>query len=147
MIGAILARAPEGTVETLEGLGEEIGVLFQIKDDEIGLYGDQSTTGKPVGSDVREGKKTIYYTELVRRVDENDRRKLGSVFGNADASDVEIGWVKSLIESSGAKHRVDEIVDEYAKLASETIVSLEAINEHGRSMLKALLDYNMSRVR
>lgn len=58
MAGAILARADQKTVDLLEKLGEEIGILFQIQDDVIGL-GDSRVTGKSAGSDIREDKKTL----------------------------------------------------------------------------------------
>ncbi|HET6487239.1 MAG TPA: polyprenyl synthetase family protein, partial [Spirochaetia bacterium] len=57
--GAILAGAADSSIEALEALGECVGVIFQIRDDELGLWGDEKKTGKPVGSDIREGKKTL----------------------------------------------------------------------------------------
>ena len=58
LAGAMLADAPAELRGKLETFGESIGLLFQIRDDELGLFGDERELGKPVGSDVREGKKT-----------------------------------------------------------------------------------------
>ena len=41
-----------------------MGIIFLIRDDELGLFGDPEQTGKPVDSDIREGKKTLYYGYL-----------------------------------------------------------------------------------
>lgn len=57
--GAMLAGAPSSTVRGLETLGEHIGILFQIRDDELGEGGNEKETGKPVGTDAREGRQTL----------------------------------------------------------------------------------------
>lgn len=71
-VGAILARRPEAT-HTLEAIGEALGIVFQIRDDELGIFGSEKQIGKPIGSDIREGKKTFYYIELLERSSQRDR--------------------------------------------------------------------------
>ena len=46
-------------VENLSNYGKKIGIAFQLIDDLIGIYGDSKITGKAVGNDIREGKKTF----------------------------------------------------------------------------------------
>ena len=69
----------------LERLGEDLGLVFQIKDDELGLFGSPGTTGKPVGSDIREGKRTLYAAGLISRAGGADSERLAPVFGCAGA--------------------------------------------------------------
>jgi geranylgeranyl diphosphate synthase, type I len=64
MAGAILAQESKELAVQLNELGKTLGLIFQIKDDELGLFGDETKTGKPVGADIREGKKTLYYYYL-----------------------------------------------------------------------------------
>ncbi|MHB8054247.1 MAG: polyprenyl synthetase family protein, partial [Candidatus Aminicenantales bacterium] len=64
--GALLAGAGPAALRDLEDIGRDLGLVFQIKDDELGQFGDAAATGKPVGSDVGEGKKTLYYFYLSR---------------------------------------------------------------------------------
>ncbi len=68
MAGAVLAEQSEELVVQLNELGKTLGLIFQIKDDELGLFGDEQKTGKPVGADVREGKKTLYYYYLDQEI-------------------------------------------------------------------------------
>jgi geranylgeranyl diphosphate synthase type I len=58
-IGAVLAGADDDDIEPLERYGAELGVAFQAIDDVLGIWGDPSVTGKPVGSDLREHKKSM----------------------------------------------------------------------------------------
>ncbi|MDO0929163.1 polyprenyl synthetase family protein [Streptomyces sp. TG1A-8] len=58
-LGAALGGAPEPVVTALDRAGRQLGVAFQLVDDVLGLWGDPAVTGKPVGGDLRERKKTF----------------------------------------------------------------------------------------
>lgn len=59
IMGATLGGADKKSLGMLEKYGMELGWVFQLRDDWLGEYGDIEKTGKPVGSDSREGKKTL----------------------------------------------------------------------------------------
>lgn len=59
LIGATLAHADQNVIDALDRLGESMGILFQIRDDELNVEGNTRLTGKPVGSDQRNGKLTL----------------------------------------------------------------------------------------
>nr|MCR5673119.1 polyprenyl synthetase family protein [Lachnospiraceae bacterium] len=63
MIGATLAGATKEEVGTIEAIGSDIGLAFQIRDDILDVVGSDETLGKPVGSDAKNGKVT--YVSLV----------------------------------------------------------------------------------
>lgn len=104
MAGAILAKQDRELVAQLNEVGKTLGLIFQIKDDELGLFGDQKKTGKPVGADIREGKKTLYYYYLLQEL--VDKKQISSAFGNKDLDKDGVGEMLELIE----KHRVRELV-------------------------------------
>jgi heptaprenyl diphosphate synthase len=58
-LGAMAAEAPPETVDALSIWGWEVGMVFQIADDALDLVADESTIGKPAGSDIREGTFTM----------------------------------------------------------------------------------------
>ena len=58
-VGATLAGATQNNVSLLERLGESMGLLYQIRDDELSVEGDTSITGKPTGSDEKNTKQTL----------------------------------------------------------------------------------------
>ncbi len=58
-VGARLGSADEQAVRMLEDLGEQLGTLFQMRDDELGVGGDTARTGKSVGTDEKNHKQTL----------------------------------------------------------------------------------------
>lgn len=58
VIGGLLSDAPPGAIQTLRDFGERIGLAFQIVDDILDVEGDEDILGKPVGSDLKNGKAT-----------------------------------------------------------------------------------------
>jgi geranylgeranyl diphosphate synthase type I len=59
IVGATLAGVSETVIQSLDRFGESLGLLYQIRDDELSVDGDTKKTGKPVGSDERNAKQTL----------------------------------------------------------------------------------------
>lgn len=59
LLGATLGHAEQKLLDSLEKYAMELGWVFQLRDDWLAEYGDSSKTGKPVGNDSREGKRTF----------------------------------------------------------------------------------------
>lgn len=73
IIGALLAGAKSKTIKDLELIGEYMGIIFQIKDDELSIYATEEEIGKPIGSDLRENKKTFHYVRLMSKASAEDK--------------------------------------------------------------------------
>ena len=58
--GAVLAGLDKKTTEALEQYGNALGVAFQLRDDDLGVFGDSAVTGKSTSQDLMEGKKTKF---------------------------------------------------------------------------------------
>ena len=124
-LGAALAgRLPE-----LEGVytayGLPLGVAFQLRDDVLGVFGDPSTTGKPTGDDLREGKRTLVVAETLARAGETDAARFSDLLGTADLSVGSVEWMCGLIESSGALAACEELIERYAEEAMAALESPE----------------------
>jgi geranylgeranyl diphosphate synthase type I len=109
-LGAHLAGAGESRVAELARYGRPLGIAFQLRDDLLGTFGDTSATGKPVGNDIRQGKRTALVAEM--RGDAKAEALLARVLGREDASDADVAEVVRAMESSGAKARVEARVSE-----------------------------------
>ncbi|HSO33708.1 MAG TPA: polyprenyl synthetase family protein [Labilithrix sp.] len=121
-MGAQLAGASDARVAQLAQYGRPLGIAFQLRDDLLGVFGDASATGKPVGNDIRQGKHTALIAEMHR--DAAAQALLSRVLGNATASDAEVAEVVRAMERSGAKARVEARV---AELLAEARAALAAM--------------------
>lgn len=145
MCGAVLAQAPGEYISTLEQIGELMGIIFQIKDDELGLFGDQVQTGKPVGSDIKEGKKNLYYYYLFHDSEYKRHRKLLSMFNTQTITGKQIEQIRSAVRESGIQHKITRKVKELAQRAEELINNLHETDARSRQLLLDLLEYNIRR--
>ena len=128
----------------LERLGQDLGLVFQIKDDELGLFGSPGTTGKPVGSDIREGKRTLHAAGLLSRAAGADAARLAAIFGSAGATEEDIRFVRDLAERLGVREDVRRVMARLGRRAGEEIRALPVRESH-REILQGLLAYIVSR--
>ncbi|HVP17652.1 MAG TPA: polyprenyl synthetase family protein [Spirochaetia bacterium] len=146
MAGALIAGATAADQRRLGELGERLGVIFQVRDDEMGIFGTERQTGKPVGSDIREGKKTLLYLELLRRARGPQRRTLMALFGKPDLTMAESRKVGEAIEKIGARATMKELAEGLAEEARRIISSLPIPAEHAR-ILNEICDGSLRRKR
>jgi len=123
-LGADLADADLDIKQGLEKAGEALGLLFQLKDDELGLFADEVLLGKSVGADIRENKKTLFRLKLFERADSEQKTKLFKIFGNHEASTEDLDYVTTLIEVLGVRSEMDAIMQRYALEALESLQNL-----------------------
>lgn len=119
-------------------LGKNLGILFQLRDDTLGLFGETSITGKPVGGDVREGKKTLYMQEAYQRSKPADQKRLQSLLGNAELTDEDVLWVQNLVRTSGAYDAVELTIQEYRTVCHQILETWP--DEQSRVLLMQLTE-------
>lgn len=147
MAGAMSAGENDETISSLESIGTQLGILFQIKDDELGMFGGKETVGKPIGSDIREGKKTLYYHYLINSGEGEEKQHLLSLFGNKDITTEDIEFIQKRIDRLGIKEKVETTVKTIAEEVRERIKMLACRNEEARGLLMDLLTYSLERTR
>ncbi|MBE0713719.1 MAG: polyprenyl synthetase family protein [Candidatus Aminicenantes bacterium] len=142
--GWMLAGGRGSVLPKLQRLGEDLGLVFQIKDDELGLFGSEKTLGKSVGSDIRQGKKTLFHLHLLDRASGPDLDRLSAVFGRQDASKQDIDFVRGLAVRLGVREDVGRVMERFGSRAADAIQGLPVAGTH-RAILQALLDYSFTR--
>ncbi len=108
-------------VGALAKFAEHAGVAFQLKDDWLGLFGEEKNTGKPVGSDFCESKPTVMTAAALESLDKAGKERLIGFFGKNELSRSDIDDVKTIIEDCGAAHK---ILDEAREMTSQARSSL-----------------------
>lgn len=101
MIGLNTAEPSHPFVEALATFTSECGTAFQLQDDILGVIGDEQSLGKPVGSDIREGKRTIILSYAFHHASPGQRHRLLDVVGRKTATPDEVEEVTELLQSLG----------------------------------------------
>jgi len=144
--GLLCAHAPATIMAPVRALGEQLGVIFQIKDDELGLFGEATAIGKPVGSDVMQNKKTVYHHYLFAKVGAADAARLQQLFGAAQVSTADMAYVRHMLLDSGAKAAVDALVHEHAH-AAHACVNAIPVTAAQQEQLRQLVEYSVTRTK
>ncbi|MFC2058368.1 polyprenyl synthetase family protein [Chloroflexota bacterium] len=116
-LGALLGTDDKLVMERFRCLGRNLGLAFQIRDDILGIWGDEALTGKPRGSDIRHRKKSFPVVYLLERVEGEVKRKLASIYEKEfiEADDLETVWGN--LESVDALLQSQQVAEKYCEQA------------------------------
>jgi len=101
-IGALLGGLTDARIKAIEKFGEPVGIAFQLRDDELGLFSDEKTLGKPIGSDIREGKNTVLRIKAINIAKGEERKFLKYAYGNRKITKSDAKKVQDLTIKTGA---------------------------------------------
>jgi len=141
-MGAICAKRKQNDVKNLSSFGRNLGIAFQITDDLIGIVGDSKKTKKPVGNDIREGKKSLPIIIAINRANAKEKRIIMKVFGNSKASKKQISLAVDVIRSLGIEKETRNKALKYAQKAE---TSLSSYTGTAKAEMMSLLDFVISR--
>jgi geranylgeranyl diphosphate synthase, type I len=108
IIGLTLAEVANETVLKWEKLANDVGILFQIKDDYIGTFGDEKITGKPT-SDFFEGKKSVLVDYFLERAGESEKNKFKNIFGKQSGEN-NFQWYRNKLIEKNVEKDVKELI-------------------------------------
>ncbi|MFZ2098519.1 MAG: polyprenyl synthetase family protein [Anaerolineales bacterium] len=138
---AILSNADEQVIDAVKGFGYEIGMAFQMVDDILDFTSEQTTMGKPVASDLRQGIITLpvlYYLES-HPLDVDMKSILESNFCDEDC----LGRLLISIRDSGAINSAIDEARQFVRKGLESLLILPENNE--RHALEELASYIVDR--
>ena len=113
MIGLNTADSGHPMLNALKKFAIDCGIAFQLRDDILGVVSDEKTLGKPVGSDIREGKKTTILTETFRNASAEEREFLTKNVGNKNADSKDIKAIAGLFEKRGGIKYTENLAEKY----------------------------------
>lgn len=114
VIGAACAGGDARQVDALRAFGLPIGMAYQLRDDVLGVFGDATETGKPVGDDLREGKRTLLVAYAREALPANGRAVFDELLGDEDLEPGQITMLQQTIIDTGALARVEAAISAYA---------------------------------
>ena len=144
-LGAIFAGNDPATRDACRAYGRELGIVFQIRDDVLGIWGDPAVTGKPVGADIRKRKKTLPVIHALESSEGSDRERLRSMFSDhSKPPDVES--TMTILERAGSRDFTQEQIRKHGNLASQALARLP-VNAWGLRNLETVATYIAARNR
>lgn len=144
--GAVLAGVSKKSpiFKALEGYGRPVGIAFQLRDDELGMFSSEKKLGKPVDSDLREGKNTLLFSKAFENGNPEQISFLRYAHGNKNLTERDLEKARGVIVETGA---LEFSQKESHRLVEEGKKHIPEItrDKHSQELLAVLADYVVKR--
>jgi geranylgeranyl diphosphate synthase type I len=141
--GAMIAQGTEEQVNAMSEYGRLLGMGFQIWDDFLDLKADESLLGKPVGSDIKNGKRTLMVVHTLARLEGQEKETFLGVLGNQSSSFDDVKGAIALMDKVGSTSYSEQMALDFAKKSKELLEVLPE-SEH-KEILNKITDYMVQR--
>lgn len=137
-IGAVLGGATDELLEGLARVSAPLGEAFQLRDDLLGTFGTGAATGKPVDSDIREGKRNILYAKTLAAIGGAERDFFMSRWGAGASLDAgQVSGLRAIVENSGARAATEALLEDLRDRVVAALADLE-VDDTTRAALEDL---------
>ncbi len=144
-LGAVLAGADERFVESLSAYAIPLGIAFQIRDDILGVFGDEKKLGKPVGSDIIEGKQTILVVKALEKGNRKQKTRVKALLGKTDLTQVEIEEFRQLVTETGALDYANKKCQDLIDESLEALGRLDLQSQEAKGFLEGIAQFIVKR--
>lgn len=125
-LGAAVGTDDARTVAAFRECGRALGYVFQIRDDVLGVWGQEHVTGKPVGSDIRRRKNSYPVVCAMENADASDTDQLSSIYEKDDElAETDVASVLEVMDRIGVQDHAGAEISEWADLAMKAIAPIE----------------------
>lgn len=143
-LGAILAGADEEMLLKLERFGIDLGISFQICDDILGVFGDESTIGKSVTSDIEEGKHTFMSYFALQKGSPEQIKFLEENYGKGEVSSDVLEEIRQIFVDTGALSFAKKEALDYVEKAKKVIPEITSDVEY-QKLLTEMAEFLVER--
>ncbi len=138
--GALLADGDEVTVGAFASFGEGLGRAFQIRDDYLGIWGDEATLGKATGNDIRRRKKSYPVVFALERAAGASLEDLQRIYGQEELEEDDVQRVLAILNEVGAREHSEAVTEAAANRALDALAPV-ALPDWARSEAEELVDF------
>ena len=140
--GAILAGADSETVNNMANWGLNLGLCFQIMDDYIDMTSDTETLGKPAGSDIVQGKRTLIAIHALESG--ADLPTFKKLFGTESTDNSQLSTAVQELRNNGSIQYALDRAMEHHRIAHDCLDKLEQTN--AVNLLRDMTDFQLVRI-
>lgn len=145
-MGAVLAGAGDNkTLDNLSRYALPLGKAFQIRDDILGVFGKEKKLGKPVGSDVIEGKQTLLVVKALELGNKKQKAVVRKYLGKKDLKKRELEDFRQAIKETGSLEYCQKLSEKFVKDALVALSKIDIKNEEARKFLHGIAEYMVLR--
>ncbi|MFO8110485.1 MAG: polyprenyl synthetase family protein [Thermoplasmata archaeon] len=141
--GAIVGGASKEQREHMKEYARKMGIAFQIQDDYLDLVGEQEKIGKPVGSDIKSGKRTLIIIHALGILPDKKRERLIEILNCSNNTVYEVNEAMDMLEKCGSMDYAKKTAEKYAAEAKEELKILP--ESKYREILDNLVDLMIQR--
>ncbi|MCK4964408.1 MAG: polyprenyl synthetase family protein, partial [Dehalococcoidia bacterium] len=120
-VGALLGSDDEAVIRGLSRVGWNLGLAFQVRDDILGIWGDEKKTGKPWGSDIRHRKKSLPIAYALEKAKGKARRELVDIYKEGAINDEGVRTVVGILDDVAARGYAHSLAIGYRDAALEEL--------------------------
>ena len=139
--GASTTTTDERVIETIQKMGEKIGIAFQIKDDLFDY--EEAEIGKPRGIDIKERKMTLPLIYALSKVSTADKRKIINIIKNENTNIEKVRWVIDMVRSNGGMDYAKKKMVEYKTEAESILLSFP--ENDARKAIYEMIQFTINR--
>ncbi len=145
--GALLAEFnDESIIRKLREFSRQAGIAFQLRDDILGLFGDEEKLGKNIASDVEEGKKTLLVMHALANGDKKQREVINSLLGREKISNEELENFRKVVRDTGGLEYCQDVCETFSRKAQQILKDIEYKNKEGWQFIYDVVEYMSIRI-
>lgn len=143
--GALLAGVCPTEQQALEKIGLHLGVVFQLRDDLLGLEGDIQQKGKTIASDIMEGKQTLVLSFLEKSLNLEQIQWLAHCRETGSLNSSELEKIFSWMQDHQISKQIDQLIVKENDSVTKILNKLSFKNPKAINLFKELIAYNNTR--
>jgi geranylgeranyl diphosphate synthase, type I len=144
-LGCLLAGADENLLKNFSAYALPLGKAFQIKDDILGVFGNEKKLGKPVGSDIIEGKQTLLLIKALENGDKKQKEAIKKYLNKENLSEKEIDDFRKIVIDTGSLEYSENLARNFVAESLEALAKIDFKNGEAKEFLSGIADYIVNR--
>ncbi len=142
--GGLIAEAKEKSLQLLKDYALNLGIAFQIQDDLLDIFGKEKISGKKLGNDLQEKKKTLLLYQTWEKCSPKEKKDLDKIFLKKKVNRQDVALFQKIAENCGAKEYCEKEIKKLTQKAKNSLKKVSLPNQE-KEILFSLADYLQKR--